>query len=170
MATRRTVEDLAKSVQFRGPLSRTIGLMGYRSNNELNGQDQPDDGEVNVKEVQLDQFISGARTEPSTSKPYSGTASVQRPGARVLAEEVVQPVEVFSDGNAPQRSRQDRKHFIVCQQVALMDTLSAEDTPILCERSVRYHNVQYSTSGWPKVSMTKRIQNMAIDFFRVRSE
>lgn len=47
---------------------------------------------------------------------------------------------------------------------------SAHSIPKLCERFVRYHSVQYRISGCPKVSITKKIQKKAMDFFRVRKE
>lgn len=42
--------------------------------------------------------------------------------------------------------------------------------PKLCDRSVAYQRVQYSTRGWANVSTTKIVQKIAIDFFLVRSE
>ena len=45
-----------------------------------------------------------------------------------------------------------------------------KNIPTLCERSVRYHSVQYKIKGWPSVSTTKIVQKITMDFFRSRNE
>lgn len=50
---------------FEGKVGRTIRLLRHRSNDELNGQNQPDNGEVNVEEVQLASLLAKGSSHAS---------------------------------------------------------------------------------------------------------
>lgn len=52
-------QGLAENTDFECRVDRTIRLLRHCSNDELHGQNQPDNGEVDVEEVQLVSLSAG---------------------------------------------------------------------------------------------------------------
>lgn len=161
-------QGLAEGTDSECRVDRTIRLLRHCPNNELNGQNQPDNGEVDVEEIQL--ATLSARPSSNIWRPFLPViwenSTVER--AILCGRGYTVDSSIRTPRYLPGKPSQWRTLGLY-QQMSPAES-STHNIPRLCERSVRYHSVQYKISGCPKVSITKKVQKKAMDFFRVCNE